>query len=116
MSFLLPLLSITPLFNFKAFAIKRKYYTKASRPDVYRAANAILRLANDGRILISFKPPEFFTSLKYWIAQRDDADLQVKTEEEKNTEEEKPKELYGRPKQQIGGYFGLLTDYSDNEN
>ncbi|RIA83564.1 P-loop containing nucleoside triphosphate hydrolase protein [Glomus cerebriforme] len=61
----------------EAFAIKRRYYTKAPRPDVYRAANAILRLINDGRILLSFKPPGFFTSLKYLILQRDDADLPI---------------------------------------
>ncbi|KAG0356873.1 Guanine nucleotide-binding-like protein 1 [Gamsiella multidivaricata] len=30
-----------------------------------RLANAILRLANDGRILLSFKPPGYFTSSKY---------------------------------------------------
>ncbi|KAJ2958690.1 hypothetical protein NQZ79_g5712 [Umbelopsis isabellina] len=48
------------------YAKDRGFFTaKAARPDVYRAANVILRLANDGRILLSFKPPGFFTSTKY---------------------------------------------------
>ncbi|CAG8534852.1 9594_t:CDS:10 [Funneliformis caledonium] len=103
----------------EAFAIKRGYYTKASRPDVYRAANAILRLINDGRILLSFKPPGFFTSLKYLISKRDDVDLQVKNEYKKNTkgkdvefksydDEEKFKGFHG-------GYFGFLEDSSDED-
>ncbi|KAI7818735.1 hypothetical protein BC939DRAFT_531828 [Gamsiella multidivaricata] len=50
----------------ESFALQRGYLTaKAGHPDVYRAANAILRLANDGRILLSFKPPGYFTSSKY---------------------------------------------------
>jgi hypothetical protein len=32
---------------------------KACRPDVYRAANHILRLALDGRINLSLRPPGF---------------------------------------------------------
>nr|CAG8585161.1 15229_t:CDS:10 [Entrophospora candida] len=44
----------------EAFAIKRGFYSgKSARPDSYRAANAILRLVIDGRILLSFKPPGF---------------------------------------------------------
>ncbi|CAI2184324.1 13708_t:CDS:10 [Funneliformis geosporum] len=106
----------------EAFAIKRGYYTKASRPDVYRAANDILRLNNEGRILLSFKPPGFFTSLNYMISKSDDVDLQVKNEYGNNTkgkgvkfnssdDEEEPK---GQSKQQLGGYFGFLEDYSDD--
>ena len=71
------------------FAEQRGFFTaKAARPDVYRgnkekkksyifpsiayqfichyiAANTILRLTTDGRILLSFKPPGFFHSTKY---------------------------------------------------
>ncbi|ORY97811.1 hypothetical protein BCR43DRAFT_523924 [Syncephalastrum racemosum] len=48
------------------YAIHRGFLTaQAARPDVYRAANTILRLTNDGRILLSFKPPGFFRSTKY---------------------------------------------------
>ncbi|KAF9189930.1 Guanine nucleotide-binding-like protein 1 [Haplosporangium sp. Z 767] len=50
----------------ESYALQRGFLTaKTGHPDVYRAANAILRLANDGRILLSFKPPGFFTSTKY---------------------------------------------------
>lgn len=43
-----------------AWAIKRGFLTaKASRPDVYRAANHILRLALDGRINLALRPPGF---------------------------------------------------------
>ncbi|ORZ20523.1 P-loop containing nucleoside triphosphate hydrolase protein [Absidia repens] len=50
----------------EAYAEQRGFYTaKAARPDAYRAANAILQLATDGRILLSFKPPGFFNTTKY---------------------------------------------------
>ena len=43
-----------------AWAIKRGYYTaKASRPDVYRAANELLRMALDGRLCLSLRPRGF---------------------------------------------------------
>jgi hypothetical protein len=43
-----------------AWAIKRGFLTaKACRPDIYRAANHILRLALDGRINLSLRPPGF---------------------------------------------------------
>lgn len=48
-----------------AFAIKRGFYSgKSARPDSYRAANAILRLVVDGRVLLSFKPPGFYNLQK----------------------------------------------------
>ncbi|KAJ3029072.1 UNVERIFIED_CONTAM: Guanine nucleotide-binding-like protein 1 [Siphonaria sp. JEL0065] len=48
----------------EAFAIQRGFLTpKAARPDVYRAANLILRMANDGRLLLGFKPPNYFKEL-----------------------------------------------------
>ncbi|KAJ2455427.1 hypothetical protein EV183_000759 [Coemansia sp. RSA 2336] len=50
----------------EAFAHERGFYTsKGARPDVYRAALHILRWVLDGRILLSFKPPNFFSSLEY---------------------------------------------------
>lgn len=40
-----------------AFALKRGFLTaKAARPDTYRAANSILRMALDGKITLSLKP------------------------------------------------------------
>lgn len=44
----------------EAWACKRGFRTaKAARLDVYRAANSILRLALDGRIVLATTPPEF---------------------------------------------------------
>lgn len=43
-----------------AWALKRGYLTaKAGRPDVYRAANALLRMALDGRLCLCLRPPNF---------------------------------------------------------
>lgn len=53
----------------EAWAIKRGFFTaKASRPDVYRAANHILRLALDGRINLCLRPPNFTKNKDQWIA------------------------------------------------
>lgn len=48
------------IFNI-AWATKRGFHTaKTSRPDVYRAANNILRMALDGRtICLAFYPPNY---------------------------------------------------------
>ncbi|XP_054157937.1 guanine nucleotide-binding protein-like 1 [Oppia nitens] len=45
----------------EAWAIKRRFFTaKAARPDVYRAANHLLRMALDGRTLcLAFYPPDY---------------------------------------------------------
>lgn len=51
-----------PLFYPSALAIKKGFLTsKAARPDVHRSANFILRMVNDGKILLSFKPPGYFS-------------------------------------------------------
>ncbi|CAO3675763.1 unnamed protein product [Umbelopsis vinacea] len=64
------------------FAKDRGFYTaKAARPDVYRAANQILRLANDGRILLSFKPPGFFTTTKYELLKMREIEAQEKEQD-----------------------------------
>ncbi|KAI7872945.1 hypothetical protein BDF14DRAFT_1960989 [Spinellus fusiger] len=92
----------------EAYAEQRGFHTaKAARPDVYRAANVILRLVNDGRILLSFKPEGFFSTTKYEVLQVQAADQQSREEEEEEEEEEKEKE----PQFQIqtGGAFHLLS-------
>ncbi|XP_041369298.1 guanine nucleotide-binding protein-like 1 isoform X2 [Gigantopelta aegis] len=44
----------------EAWAIKNGFMTaKGGRPDVYRAANFILRLAVEGRLRLCFTPPEY---------------------------------------------------------
>ena len=49
------------------WALKRGFYTaKAARPDLYRAANHLLRLATDGRICIYFRPPGYTEQQEQW--------------------------------------------------
>ena len=51
----------------EAWALKRGFYTaKAARPDLYRAANHILRLATDGRICLYFRPPGYTLEEENW--------------------------------------------------
>ncbi len=62
----------TPLDICEAWAIKRGYNTaKASRPDVYRAANEILRMALDGRLCLSLKPKGYYKELDFWVNHED---------------------------------------------
>jgi ribosome biogenesis GTPase A len=50
-----------------AFALKRGFLTaKAARPDTYRAANSILRMALDGKITLSLKPKGFSERKEFW--------------------------------------------------
>lgn len=50
-----------------AFAIKRGFFTaKAARPDTYRAANSILRMALDGKITLSLKPKGYSDRKEFW--------------------------------------------------
>ncbi|KAI8054039.1 P-loop containing nucleoside triphosphate hydrolase protein [Syncephalis plumigaleata] len=50
------------------FAIQRGFMTaRGARPDVSRAANQILRMVNMGQILLSFKPPGFYTNPGYYL-------------------------------------------------
>lgn len=50
-----------------AFALKRGFLTaKAARPDTYRAANSILRMALDGKITLSLKPSGYLQRKKFW--------------------------------------------------
>lgn len=48
------------------WATKRGYFAaKSSRPDVYRAANQILRMALDGRtVCLTFYPPDYLKQLE----------------------------------------------------
>lgn len=50
-----------------AWAIKRGFLTaKAARPDTYRAANNILRMALDGKLSLSFTPEGFTANEEMW--------------------------------------------------
>ncbi|EIE88526.1 hypothetical protein RO3G_13237 [Rhizopus delemar RA 99-880] len=90
------------------FAKDRGFYTaKAAQPDVYRAANAILRLTADGRVLLSFKPPGFFTTSQY-------EQLRVAEADRNQSEEEIDPEGESKPKAAIvitgGGFSALASD------
>lgn len=55
-----------------AFAIKRGFLTaKASRPDSYRAANSILRMALDGKITLSLKPIRYHEKKEFWASHEE---------------------------------------------
>jgi hypothetical protein len=50
------------------WALKRGYFTaKASRPDVYRAANELLRMALDAKLCLSLKPKNYSKEKDYWL-------------------------------------------------
>lgn len=52
-----------------AWAIKRGFLTaRTARPDTYRAANSILRMALDGKITICLTPPGFTERAGHWMA------------------------------------------------
>ncbi|CAF1263187.1 unnamed protein product [Didymodactylos carnosus] len=68
----------SPLDICEAWAIKRGFFTaKASRPDVYRSANHILRLALDGRINLYLRPIGFTAEKERW--QCDPRSLELET-------------------------------------
>uniref|UniRef100_H2Z4K8 Guanine nucleotide-binding protein-like 1 n=1 Tax=Ciona savignyi TaxID=51511 RepID=H2Z4K8_CIOSA len=56
----------------EAWAEKRNYRTaKAARPDVYRAANSILRMAVDGRLCMFMRPVGYTADKEYWENHKD---------------------------------------------
>lgn len=61
----------------ETWATKRGFKTaKAARPDVYRAANHLLRMALDGRtICLSFYPPQFIQEKDQWLAHKQIDDI-----------------------------------------
>lgn len=66
----------SPLEICEAWALKRGYLTaKASRPDTYRAANELLRMALDGRLCLSLRPRGYSSELLHWSAHEETARL-----------------------------------------
>jgi len=62
----------SPLDLCEAWAVKRRYYTaKAARPDVYRAANELLRMSLDGRLCLALRPKNFSNEKQMWISHPD---------------------------------------------
>ncbi|ORX89210.1 P-loop containing nucleoside triphosphate hydrolase protein [Basidiobolus meristosporus CBS 931.73] len=109
----------------EAFALQRGFLTsRAARPDVYRAANTLLRFANDGRLILSFKPPGFFSSERYKMAQsqssKDSGQIQPgsRHDESGNTDDDEDDDnddAMESPKYRVGGLFGLLGQIDENE-
>ncbi|CAF0727626.1 unnamed protein product [Brachionus calyciflorus] len=57
----------SPLDICEAWALKRGFFTaKASRPDTYRAANELLRMALDGVLCLSLKPKNYSKDKLKW--------------------------------------------------
>ena len=70
-------------------AIRKGFYTaKAARPDAYRAANYILRMAFDGRILMSMKPRGYYQQLQGEEEdERAQAEVDMEAEDEEDEED-----------------------------
>ncbi|CAB4005480.1 guanine nucleotide-binding -like 1 isoform X1 [Paramuricea clavata] len=59
-----------------AWAEQRGFHTaKAGRPDTYRAANSLLRLATDGKIVMCLYPPQFTSKQETWKAHSETKDI-----------------------------------------
>ncbi|BFZ05618.1 hypothetical protein BsWGS_08657 [Bradybaena similaris] len=60
----------------EAWAIKSGFTTsKAGRPDTYRAANQILRLAAEGQLCLCFRPPDYAGQLEKLMADPETSQL-----------------------------------------
>ncbi|KAI8820464.1 uncharacterized protein EV422DRAFT_71133 [Fimicolochytrium jonesii] len=93
----------------EAFAYQRGFLTaRTSRPDVYRAANLILRMCVDGKIRLVFKPKGFKEGLWNSSKPSDSDSYVVQDGEDASSEEESDgSESDGI---QGGGAFDLLAD------
>lgn len=59
-----------------AWATQRGFLTaRSARPDTYRAANNILRMALDGKIVMSLRPEGFFERVDYWKGHEGNAEI-----------------------------------------
>ncbi|KAI8974363.1 P-loop containing nucleoside triphosphate hydrolase protein [Pilobolus umbonatus] len=78
----------TAWFICEAYAEQRGFHiAKTADYDGYRAANVILRMVTDGRILLSFKPPGFFSTTRYEQMRVADADKKLEESDEEEEEE-----------------------------
>lgn len=66
----------SPIALCDAWATQRGFLTaRSARPDTYRAANNILRMALDGKIVMSLRPEGFFERLEYWKSHPGNAEI-----------------------------------------
>ncbi|KAI8592755.1 hypothetical protein BDZ88DRAFT_406116 [Geranomyces variabilis] len=96
----------------EAFAWQRGFLTsRAARPDVYRAANMILRMCADGRILLSSKPKGFGEGK--WSDHNAKADGSEEAADEGGSEEESENDDEDPDRHgpvASGGAFDLLAE------
>ncbi len=76
-------------------------------------ANAILRFAAEGRILLSFKPPGFFAN-KYLYIKRDLLDVEMRQMKVEHPEDFESDEDPTTPQQTKGGMFHALIDNDES--
>ncbi|XP_063244876.1 guanine nucleotide-binding protein-like 1 [Bacillus rossius redtenbacheri] len=58
------------------WAVKRGYCTaRTARPDTYRAANDLLRMALDGKLCLCLRPPGFTEKKEYWEGREETAEV-----------------------------------------
>jgi ribosome biogenesis GTPase A len=66
----------------ESFAIQKGFFTsKAGRPDVHRAANLLLRMILDGRVLIAWHPDSYSGLIARTLVYRDGTDSESETQE-----------------------------------
>lgn len=66
----------SPIALCDAWATQRGFLTaRSARPDTFRAANHILRMALDGKIVLSLRPEGFFARAEYWQGHTDNAEI-----------------------------------------
>ncbi|XP_013073430.2 guanine nucleotide-binding protein-like 1 [Biomphalaria glabrata] len=112
----------------EAWAIKNGFTTsKAGRPDVYRAANSLLRLAVDGQLCLCFRPPKYkdhseqllsdpetnklSTILANKLSDPKDSDHEDKQEESEAEEDEEEEESNFQHR----GMFDKLQELDDDD-
>lgn len=66
----------SPISMCDAWATQRGFLTaRSARPDTARAANNILRMALDGKIVMSLRPEGFFEKEDYWKAHEGNKEI-----------------------------------------
>ena len=112
----------SPLDICEAWAIKRGYFTaKASRPDVNRASNELLRMALDGRLCLALRPKGYNEKTKYWQEHLETKELdEVVKNVEKTAHENKNINIASltkvREKEDESDYDETSEDEDEDEN
>lgn len=113
----------SPIAICDAWATQRGFLTaRSARPDTYRAANNILRMALDGKIVLSLRPQGFFERIDFWkghegnaeileiLNRKNDAECDPIEEEEDETSEEETRGDAGSSQVTTKNPFQLLSE------